>query len=131
MWKEETLNEFLTTPSEKLLEDVSKIKGDIMILGAGGKMGPTLSLLAKKAVEKAGRGQKILAVSRFTDPLATKLLNDNGVETIAVDLLEQGALDSLPDAENVIYMAGRKFGTAGRTIPLIPTGAGRLTDSIS
>ena len=114
MWKEETLNEFLTTPSEKLLEDISKIKGDIMILGAGGKMGPTLSLLAKKAVERAGSGQRILAVSRFTDPLATKLLNDNGVKTIAVDLLEQGALDSLPDAENVIYMAGRKFGTAGQ-----------------
>ena len=114
MWKEETLDELLTTPSERLLEDIKKIEGDIMILGAGGKMGPTLSLLAKKAVEKTGGGQRVIAVSRFTDPLASKLLNDNGVETVGVDLLEKDALDSLPDVNHVIYMAGRKFGTAGQ-----------------
>ncbi len=114
MWNEERLDQILTTPSERLLEDIKKIDGDIMILGAGGKMGPTLSLLAKKAVEMTGGKQKVIAVSRFTDPFASKLLNDNGVETISIDLMEEGAMDSLPDAKNVIYMAGRKFGTTGQ-----------------
>jgi len=114
MWNEERLDQILTTPSERLLEDIKKIDGDIMILGAGGKMGPTLSLLAKKAVELTGGKQRVIAVSRFTDPFASKLLNDNGVETISIDLMEEGAVESLPDAKNVIYMAGRKFGTTGQ-----------------
>jgi hypothetical protein len=114
MWNEEMLDRILTTPSARLLEDIKKIDGDIMILGAGGKMGPTLSILAKKAVELAGRSNRVIAVSRFTDPIASKLLNDSGVETISVDLMEKGAVDSLPDVQNVIYMAGRKFGTTGQ-----------------
>lgn len=114
MWNEEKLNEMLTTPSNQLLKDAAKIKGDIMILGAGGKMGPTLSLLAKNAVKQSGGSQKVIAVSRFTDPIAVKFLNDNGVETIPGDLTDQNFLDSLPDIENIIYMAGRKFGTGGQ-----------------
>ncbi|HCS74078.1 MAG TPA: epimerase, partial [Clostridiales bacterium] len=114
MLNEARLNEMLTTPSQRLLEDVAKIKGDIMILGAGGKMGPTLSLLAKKAVEQVGGSQKVIAVSRFTDPMAVKLLNDNGVDTIAGDLMDHEFLNSLPDVDNVIYMVGRKFGTGGQ-----------------
>lgn len=113
MWTEDRLNELLTTPSEKLVEDMKKIKGDIMVLGAGGKMGPTLCTLAKNACIKAGVEKRVMAVSRFSDPIATKLLQDNGVETIACDLLAPKALDSLPDCENIIYMAGRKFGTDG------------------
>ncbi len=101
----------LTTPSPALIEDMKKIKGDIIILGAGGKMGPTLSILAKKASEKAKVSRKVIAVSRFSDPIAVKLLKDNGVETISCDLMKPGALNTLPDAENVIFMAGRKFGT--------------------
>lgn len=114
MWNEAKLDRILTSPSERLLEDITGIKGDIMILGAGGKMGPTLSLLAKKAVYTAGGSQNIIAVSRFTDPLARKLLDNSGVVTISADLMKDGALDSLPDAENIIYMAGRKFGTTGQ-----------------
>ena len=64
MWTEEKLNKMLTTPSEALIEDVKKIKGDIMILGAAGKMGPTLCVLAKKACEAAGIDKKIYGVSR-------------------------------------------------------------------
>ena len=114
MWDETKLDQLLTIPSERLLEDVAKIKGDIMILGAGGKMGPTLSLLAKKAVDQSGGNQRVIAVSRFTDPIATALLNDNGVETIPGDLMDMEFLNSLPDVENIIYMAGRKFGTDGQ-----------------
>lgn len=114
MWTEEKLNEMLTTPSAALVEDMKKIKGDIMILGAGGKMGPTLCVLAKRAIKEADVQKRVIAVSRFTDPIATALLRENGVETISCDLLDTAQLRALPKVENVIYMAGRKFGTDGQ-----------------
>lgn len=114
MWTEEKLNEMLTTPSAKLIEDVKKIEGDIMVLGAGGKMGPTLCVLAKNAVKAAGIKKRVIAVSRFSDPIALELLHSNGVETISADLLDKESLDALPEVENIIYMAGRKFGTDGQ-----------------
>ncbi len=114
MWTEEQLDMKLTIPTQKLIEDMSKIEGDIMILGAGGKMGPTLALLAKKAIALSAINKRVIAVSRFTDPIATKLLQDNGVETISADLMEAGALAALPEIPNIIYMAGRKFGTDGQ-----------------
>ena len=113
MWTEEKLDQLLTEPSDALVSDIQKIKGDIMVLGAGGKMGPTLCVLAKNAIEKAGINKRVIAVSRFTDPFATELLHKQGVETISCDLLDTEQLRSLPDVENVIYMAGRKFGTDG------------------
>lgn len=113
MWTEEKLNELLTTPSDALVEDMKKIKGDIMVLGAGGKMGPTLCVLAKNAIKKAGVQKKVIAVSRGSDPIAIKLMTDNGIEVIAMDLLDKEKLYSLPEVENVIYMAGKKFGTDG------------------
>ena len=113
MWTEEKLNNMLTTPSAALVEDMKKIQGDIMILGAGGKMGPTLSVLAKRAAELAGGKKRIIAVSRFTDPVVTAFLRESGVETICCDLLDTAQLRALPEVENVIYMAGRKFGTDG------------------
>ena len=113
MWTEEKLNELLTTPSDALIEDIKNIKGDIMVLGAGGKMGPTLCVLAKNACRKAGINKKIYAVSRGSDPIATQLMKDNGIEVIAMDLLDKEKLYSLPEVENVIYMAGKKFGTNG------------------
>ena len=114
MWTEQMLDERLATPSPALIEDMKKLKGDIVILGAGGKMGPTMCLLAKNAIEAAGLHKKVYAVSRFSDPVATKLLQDNGIEIHSVDLMEPGAMSRVPDAENVIYMAGRKFGTNGQ-----------------
>jgi nucleoside-diphosphate-sugar epimerase len=113
-WNESKLDALLTTPSERLIADVKKIEGDIIFLGAGGKMGPTLCLLTKKAIEKAGTNSKVIAISRFTDQFAVNLLKENGVEIISVDLLEPGVLEKLPDAPNIIYMAGRKFGTNGQ-----------------
>lgn len=114
MWTEESLDELLVTPSDALVEDMKKIKGDILILGAGGKMGPTLAVLAKNAIKKANLDKKVYAVSRFSDKDAIKLLEDNDVIMISCDLLESGAVAKLPEIENVIFMAGRKFGTDGQ-----------------
>ena len=114
MWTEEKLNDLLTTPSDALVADVKKLSGDIMILGAGGKMGPTLAILAANAVKKAGINKRVIAVSRFSDPIAYKYLEENGVEIISCDLIDVEALNALPEVENVIYMAGRKFGTDGQ-----------------
>ena len=113
LWTEEKLDALLTQPSERLVADMAQIEGDVMLLGAGGKMGPTLAVLAKRALEAAGRPGKVLAVSRFSDPIATAYLQAQGVQTIPCDLMQPGALDALPDAANIIYMAGKKFGTAG------------------
>ena len=114
MWNETKLDDLLTAPSERLITDMTKIEGDIIFLGAGGKMGPTLCLLAKRAIEKAGTNSKVIAVSRFTDPFAVKLLKENGINIISADLLDKSVLGRLPDVPNVIYMAGRKFGTGGQ-----------------
>ena len=113
MWTEQKLDQLLTTPSDALVADIAKIKGDILVLGAGGKMGPSLCVLAKNAIKKAGIQKRVIAVSRFSDPIAVKLLEDNGVEIISADLLDITDLQALPEIENVIYMAGRKFGTDG------------------
>lgn len=113
MWTEERLDTLLTNPSNALIEDMKKITGDIMILGAGGKMGPTLSLLAKRACKSAGITKRIIAVSRFSDPIVKKLLSDHQIEMISADLLKPGAIATLPKVENIIYMAGKKFGTNG------------------
>ena len=114
MWTEEILDRRLTTPSSRLIEDMKKIKGDILILGAGGKMGSSLALLAKNALTEIGSGQKVIAVSRFSDSIAVKLLKNHGVEMISADLMEPGILNTLPDVVNIIFMAGRKFGTDGQ-----------------
>ena len=113
-WTEDRLNTMLTTPSTALTEDMSKLEGDIIILGAGGKMGPTLATLAKKACDDAGVSKRIIAVSRFSDPFAVAFLAECGVETVSMDMMKPGALAELPDAANIIYMAGRKFGTDGQ-----------------
>ena len=113
MWDEARLDELLTEPSQRLIEDVRRIEGNIMVIGAGGKMGPTLCVLAQRVMQAAGCKGHVIAVSRFGDPFARKLLADHGIETISEDVMEESALDRLPDCENVIYMIGRKFGTDG------------------
>ena len=102
MWTEEKLNELLTTPSQALIDDVKKIDGDIMVLGAGGKMGYTLCVLAKNAIKAAGIEKKVIAVSRFSDEYAKKYLTDEGVEIISCDLLNLEQLRALPNVKNVI-----------------------------
>lgn len=109
----EEIDNRLYTVNKELIDDVKALKGDILILGAGGKMGPSLAKLAKLAVDAAGVNKKVVAVSRFSDPLARKELEEQGIEIISADLMEDGALQLLPEIENVIYMAGTKFGTTG------------------
>lgn len=103
----------LTEPTDRLIEDMKHISGDIMLLGAAGKMGPSLAILAVKALKKAGSASKVLAVSRFSDPETKITLEENGVETIQADLLNEDDLQNLPKVPNVLYMAGKKFGTSG------------------
>ena len=80
MWTEEKLNTMLTTPSAALAEELAALDGDILVLGAGGKMGPTLCTQAKNALRAAGSDRRVIAVSRFSDPLAAELLRAGGVE---------------------------------------------------
>ncbi len=113
MWTETKLDDLLTTPGAELIQDLARIEGDIMILGAGGKMGPSLAILAKRAAQAAGITKKIIAVSRFSDPLSLALLEKHDVATISADLTDPAALAALPDVANIIFMAGKKFGTSG------------------
>ncbi len=92
---------------------MSTLEGDLLILGAGGKMGPSLAHLARRAADQAGVKKRVIAVARFTNGKLPSEFAAHGIETIACDLLETGALSRLPDVPNVIFMAARKFGTAG------------------
>ncbi|MDR6786315.1 uncharacterized protein YbjT (DUF2867 family) [Pedobacter africanus] len=108
------LEQEILKPSAALVEDVSRIKGDILLLGVGGKMGPSMARAARQAIDIAGSGQRVIGVSRFSDAASRSALEAVGVETIAADLLNDAALNALPDAPNVIYLAGHKFGTTGK-----------------
>ncbi len=101
-------------PSDDLVSDIARLEGDIIILGVGGKMGPALARLAKQAVDKAGLKKKIIGVSRFSELGLEDELKQLGIETITADLLEEDQLQALPDAKNVLYLAGTKFGTTGK-----------------
>ena len=113
----EQLEQTLATPSKNLIEDVANLEGDIMLLGAGGKMGSSLARLAKKAIEASGFKKKVIAVSRFSNTSLVSELQADGIEVIQADLLEDGALDALPGVANIIYMVGMKFGSSGNQTP--------------
>ena len=110
----EELEARLATPDPALVDDLARLDGDILVLGAGGKMGPSLVKLACNAVANGGVRRTVTAVSRFSRPELREDLEQAGARTIAADLLEPGALNELPDAPNVVYMVGTKFGTSGR-----------------
>ncbi|MGG1663162.1 NAD-dependent epimerase/dehydratase family protein [Brevibacillus sp. NRS-1366] len=107
------LDQKMIRPSDQLIQSMAEMDGDLMILGVGGKMGPSLAKLAKKAIEKAGVEKKVIGVSRFSAGSLQAELQEAGIETIAVDLLNDKELQSLPAVKNVIFMAGQKFGTTG------------------
>ena len=106
------LEERLSRPSDAVVAAMKDIDGDILILGAGGKMGPSLARLARRAADVAGTPRRIIAASRFTNSEVCATLSAHGVDTIACDLLEPGSLTRLPDVPNLIFMAARKFGTS-------------------
>ena len=100
------LEEMLSRPSEQDLSALKALDGDLLILGAGGKMGPTLTMRAARA------GKRTIAVSRWSDDGAKKRLEAAGVELLTADLLDRKQLAALPDAPNVLFMSGRKFGSS-------------------
>ena len=110
----EQLDDVLTTPSEALVADLASLDGDVMVIGSAGKMGPTLTVLAQRALDAAGQGHKAIAVSRFSDAAARARLDAAGVTTRPADLHDPAALAAQPDAPNIVYMLGTKFGTTGR-----------------
>ena len=110
---EAALENWLSHPNEADIEVLRSLPGDFLILGAGGKMGPTLAMRIQKAIDAIGSKQQVLAVSRFSEDRPREALAAAGVKILSEDLLEHGALHRLPDAENIIYLAGRKFGSSG------------------
>ena len=106
----EHLEEVMTTPSPALLAQVGKLDGDLIILGVGGKIGPTLARLAKRAMP----GKRVVGVARFSEKGLREALTAAGIECIAIDLLEREQVEALPKLGNVVFMAGRKFGSAGQ-----------------
>src|SRR5262245_27771883 len=112
---EAELEDVLAEPSDEDIASVARLEPDIMILGAGGKMGPSLARRVQRAAERAGKGSRVLAVSRFSSREARTELESQGVPTLACDLLSAPAITGLPRFPNVLYLAGRKFGTTDRT----------------
>ncbi|MBN2154153.1 MAG: NAD(P)-dependent oxidoreductase [Candidatus Lokiarchaeota archaeon] len=110
---EEELDSLLSEPSPALVTEIARIDGDIAILGIGGKIGPTLGRMAARAVDRAGVDKAVYGVSRFSEAGLRKKLDSWGVESVSCDLLDRDSVAKLPDARNVIFMAGRKFGTSG------------------
>lgn len=107
------LEEAMTRPSDRLVYDMEKLDGDIMILGVGGKMGPTLVKLAKRALDQGNGTNRVIGVSRFSSGSLRSELEQAGIETISANLLNEDDLKKLPQVKNIIYMAGHKFGTTG------------------
>jgi nucleoside-diphosphate-sugar epimerase len=105
----DALEEFMTRPTPALEADLARTQGDLLVLGVGGKMGPTLARMAKRAAPQ----RRVIGVARFSEKGLREKLGAWGVECIACDLLERAALERLPRAPNVVFMAGHKFGAAG------------------
>ena len=109
----QALETFMSEPTPALIADLARIDGDIMVLGVGGKMGPTLARMARRAAP----GRRIIGVARFSDAALRSALEGHGVECISCDLLDRTAIERLPNAadgvRNIVFMAGHKFGAAG------------------
>jgi nucleoside-diphosphate-sugar epimerase len=109
---EADLEALLSTPTAETVEAASRLDGDVLLLGAGGKMGPSLARLAKRSVDEAGAPHRVICVSRFGASDVAAQLRSSGIETMAADLLDRAQLERLADAPNVVYLAGMKFGTS-------------------
>lgn len=107
------LEEVMTRPSRELVDTLSQTEGDLMILGVGGKMGPTLARLARRAFDLTGVSRRVIGVSRFSHLQPRKDLAEAGVETIVCDLVRRNQVERLPETPNIVFMAGMKFGATG------------------
>ena len=108
------LDDLLSLPSPQVIEAMERLEGDIVVLGVGGKMGPTLARMAKRASDMAGVQRSVIGVSRFSSSTLPAQLKRWGIETHSCDLLDRGAYADLPEARNVVFMAGMKFGSTGQ-----------------
>lgn len=106
---EEALEELLSRPSQALVETLAGLDGDITILGVGGKMGPTLAWMAKRAAPD----KRVIGVARFSEPGLKEKLRGWDIETVECDLLDRDAVNRLEKTANAVFMAGRKFGSTG------------------
>jgi nucleoside-diphosphate-sugar epimerase len=109
----EHLEDLLSDPSPAAVDAMRRAGGDLVVLGVAGKMGPTLARMARRAMDAAGVSHRVIGVSRFSSPDQQRSLESHGIETIRCDLLDAAALGRLPESPNVIFMAGRKFGSMG------------------
>jgi len=112
---ETALEDILAEPSEADIACVSRLRGDVLIVGAGGKMGPSLARRVHRAARRAGASGRVIAASRFSSASVRAGLEAEGIRTVACDLLDPAAIQALPNAPNVLLLAGRKFGTLERT----------------
>ena len=110
----EHLDDLLSEPTPGVQEALHRLDGDLLILGVGGKMGPTLARMAAWASQAAGVKRRVIGVARFTRPELPQWLRRHGVEPLAADLLDSGQLAALPDAANVLVMTALKFGSSGQ-----------------
>jgi hypothetical protein len=97
------LEDVMTSPSAALVGDLKKLPGDLIILGVGGKIGPTLARLAKRAAPD----KRVVGVARFSEKGLREKLTGWGIECVEADLLDRGQIEALPKLPNVVFMAGR------------------------
>src|SRR5512142_1352906 len=102
----------LSEPTPGVVTSLAQLPGDILVLGVAGKMGMTLARMARRALDQLGRQDRVIGVARFSSPAAEEELARHGIQAVRCNLLDREALARLPDAPNVIFMAGQKFGTA-------------------
>jgi nucleoside-diphosphate-sugar epimerase len=111
---EADLEDRLSQPTPALIQDLDRMDGDLLILGVAGKMGPSLARMARRAWDAGGhRSRRVIGVARFSEAGSREALEQHGIEAVACDLTSDYALQALPDAKNVVYMAARKFGSTG------------------
>ncbi|MBX3030904.1 MAG: NAD(P)-dependent oxidoreductase [Chloroflexi bacterium] len=105
------MDEYLSRHRASTVEALAGLDGDLLVLGAGGKMGLSFAAMAARSLRASGSSRRVIAVSRFHD--GVERFHAAGVETIAADLMDDTALAALPDASNVLFLAGMKFGSSG------------------
>jgi nucleoside-diphosphate-sugar epimerase len=110
----EQLEELLSRPTAGVIDTVRRLEGDVIVLGVGGKIGPTLARMARRASDAAGVPRRVIGVARFSAPGLAERLRSQGIETIGCDLLDRPRLDALPEVPNVLYLAAMKFGSTGQ-----------------
>jgi nucleoside-diphosphate-sugar epimerase len=107
----EQLEQMLSSPPDYLVQAMRRVDGDILVLGVSGKMGPTLARMARRALDACRSSARVFGAARFSDESQQRSLESWGIQTFRADLLDEDQLKRLPDAPNIVYMAGMKFGS--------------------